>query len=63
MMVQFYMVRRPRQRDQTLLCNGAEGDRTLNLRIANAALSQLSYRPIWITVFKLPSMRDQRKVR
>ena len=25
--------------------NGAEGDRTLNLRIANAALSQLSYRP------------------
>ena len=27
--------------------NGAEGDRTLNLRIANAALSQLSYRPIF----------------
>src|SRR5207248_10095820 len=26
--------------------NGAEGARTLNLRIANAALSQLSYRPI-----------------
>ena len=26
--------------------SGAEGDRTLNLRIANAALSQLSYRPI-----------------
>jgi len=25
--------------------NGAEGDRTLNLSIANAALSQLSYRP------------------
>jgi hypothetical protein len=25
--------------------NGAEGARTLNLRIANAALSQLSYRP------------------
>src|SRR6185437_13539916 len=24
---------------------GAEGDRTLNLRIANATLSQLSYRP------------------
>ncbi len=24
---------------------GAEGDRTLDLRIANAALSQLSYRP------------------
>ena len=27
------------------LANGAEGDRTLNLSIANAALSQLSYRP------------------
>jgi hypothetical protein len=26
--------------------SGAEGDRTLNLRIANAMLSQLSYRPI-----------------
>src|SRR5271157_1623133 len=25
--------------------SGAEGDRTLNLSIANAALSQLSYRP------------------
>jgi hypothetical protein len=24
---------------------GAEGDRTLDLRIANATLSQLSYRP------------------
>ena len=29
--------------------SGAEGARTLNLRIANAALSQLSYRPNWIT--------------
>ncbi len=29
--------------------NGAEGARTLNLRIANAALSQLSYRPNRIT--------------
>ena len=27
------------------LSSGAEGDRTLNLRIANATLSQLSYRP------------------
>src|SRR5207244_3007416 len=26
-------------------CGGAEGDRTLDLRIANATLSQLSYRP------------------
>ena len=26
--------------------NGVEGDRTLNLRIANAALSQLSYDPV-----------------
>ena len=31
--------------------SGAEGDRTLNLRIANAALSQLSYRPIWFHEF------------
>ena len=37
---------RPRSVEEA---NGAEGDRTLNLRIANAALSQLSYRPIWIT--------------
>ena len=28
------------------LIGGAEGDRTLDLRIANAALSQLSYGPI-----------------
>ena len=28
-----------------LLRGGAEGDRTLDLRIANATLSQLSYRP------------------
>lgn len=27
------------------MIGGAEGDRTLDLRIANAALSQLSYRP------------------
>jgi hypothetical protein len=32
------------------LCGGDEGDRTLDLRIANAALSQLSYVP---TVVKL----------
>jgi hypothetical protein len=29
--------------------SGAEGDRTLNLSIANAALSQLSYRPSHFT--------------
>ena len=29
----------------TCLCGGDEGDRTLDLRIANAALSQLSYVP------------------
>ena len=28
-----------------LKIGGAEGDRTLDLRIANATLSQLSYRP------------------
>ena len=36
--------------ETVILCqtlSGAEGDRTLNLSIANAALSQLSYRPIW----------------
>ena len=27
------------------MIGGAEGDRTLDLRIANATLSQLSYRP------------------
>jgi hypothetical protein len=32
--------------------SGAEGARTLNLRIANAALSQLSYRPIQLDLFK-----------
>jgi hypothetical protein len=35
-----------RVRSRIDTANGAEGDRTLNLRIANAALSQLSYRPI-----------------
>ena len=35
---------------------GAEGDRTLDLRIANAALSQLSYRPTSTAPFRsLPS--------
>jgi hypothetical protein len=29
---------------------GAKGDRTPDLGIANAALSQLSYRPGWQTV-------------
>ena len=35
---------------------GAEGDRTLDLRIANATLSQLSYRPIGnnLLLFPLP---------
>ena len=33
--------------------NGAEGDRTLNLRIANAALSQLSYGPGTVKEFYL----------
>ncbi len=28
------------------LCSGPEGDRTLDLRVANAALSQLSYEPV-----------------
>ncbi len=43
--------------------NGAEGDRTLNLRIANAALSQLSYRPIKVIDLKVPSRIAKRKVR
>jgi hypothetical protein len=37
-----------------VVANGAEGDRTLNLRIANAALSQLSYRPSWFFTLKYP---------
>ena len=32
-------------RPKPLAINGAEGDRTPDLRIANAALSQLSYSP------------------
>ena len=31
--------------DFTALSGGLEGDRTLDLRVANAALSQLSYKP------------------
>ena len=27
---------------------GPEGDRTLDLRVANAALSQLSHEPVWL---------------
>lgn len=39
-----------------LLPSGAEGDRTLNLSIANAALSQLSYRPeLTGTKIKIPA--------
>ena len=34
---------------------GAEGDRTLDLRIANATLSQLSYRPNLIAVSSTPA--------
>src|SRR3989344_8351387 len=34
---------------------GAEGDRTLDLCIANAALSQLSYRPKWATFYTILS--------
>ena len=48
-----------RSRRDIVVTNGAEGDRTLNLRIANAALSQLSYRPIWITRYpRVPSRRS-----
>jgi hypothetical protein len=43
--------------------NGAEGDRTLNLRIANAALSQLSYRPNRITEIKVHCRQLERKLR
>ena len=39
--------RRPttHEKDESRDFGGAEGDRTLDLRIANAALSQLSYCP------------------
>ena len=43
--------------------SGAEGDRTLNLRIANAALSQLSYRPNRITGIKVHCLTLVRKLR
>ncbi len=42
--------------------NGAEGDRTLNLHIANAALSQLSYRPNQSDLLKVPFETAERKV-
>ena len=32
---------------QALPAGGPEGDRTLDLRVANAALSQLSYEPVF----------------
>jgi hypothetical protein len=35
--------------------SGAEGSRTLDLCIANAALSQLSYRPNEAVVYRLPN--------
>jgi hypothetical protein len=43
--------------------SGAEGDRTLNLRIANAALSQLSYRPNRIIGVKVHCSQLLRKLR
>ncbi len=52
-------VGRPRGQTDT----GAEGARTLNLRIANATLSQLSYRPRCRYIAKLPFSRTGRKVR
>ena len=30
------------------ISGGPGGDRTLDLRVANAALSQLSYKPVWM---------------
>ena len=37
---------------------GAEGDRTLDLRIANATLSQLSYRPTTRAAILAIAIRD-----
>ena len=37
--------KKPGERPGFCIGGGAEGDRTLDLRIANATLSQLSYRP------------------
>ena len=36
--------------DYAFKASGPEGDRTLDLRIANAALSQLSYRPVTLFI-------------
>ena len=33
-------------------CGGPKGDRTLDLRVANAALSQLSYEPKYLLLVK-----------
>ncbi len=38
-------------------CGGPGGDRTHDLRVANAALSQLSYKPEWI----LNSKKDKKR--
>src|SRR5271166_4805702 len=46
--------------DQRDLPNGAEGNRTLNLSIANAALSQLSYRPgRWVILLGVTQLVDE----
>ena len=52
-----------RFRNLLIEANGAEGDRTLNLRIANAALSQLSYRPNRIIGIKVHCRPLLRKLR
>src|SRR5262245_31487275 len=48
-------------RSAGLMTNGAEGDRTLNLRIANATLSQLSYRPSRVGSSKVTANPPKRK--
>jgi hypothetical protein len=42
----FAGMKKARTLSEPLGFGGAEGDRTLDLRIANATLSQLSYRPV-----------------
>src|SRR5882757_201908 len=49
---------RPRSRGQAEGNGGAEGDRTLDLRIANATLSQLSYRPTTRAAILASAIRD-----
>lgn len=49
-----------RRRKRRRVISGAEGSRTLDLSIANAALSQLSYRPEFQCAPELKALKDRK---